>query len=45
MPPHIQVLLIGTELLDGSTLDTNSHYLCQKLTKEGYSIQKKNLRS
>ena len=35
-PPRVQIVAIGDELLRGSTVDTNSAFLGQKLTSWGY---------
>jgi nicotinamide-nucleotide amidase len=36
-----EILIIGNELLNGTTLDTNSHWLSKELTKLGVSVVRK----
>uniref|UniRef100_A0A1I7SRY3 MoCF_biosynth domain-containing protein n=1 Tax=Bursaphelenchus xylophilus TaxID=6326 RepID=A0A1I7SRY3_BURXY len=38
--PTCGILVIGDEILNGSTIDTNSHYLCAKLHKRGVGVKK-----
>lgn len=41
MPPTIELLAIGDELLLGETLDTNSAWIAQRLAREGIAIARK----
>ena len=36
--PTACVIIIGNEILSGRTLDTNKHYLCKELTKNGIDV-------
>ena len=36
----VEILVIGNEVLQGDVLDTNSHWLCQKLTGLGTSVRR-----
>ncbi len=36
----ISILIIGDEILNGSVVDTNSHYLATKLAANGYELSK-----
>ena len=40
-PPSIEILVIGNELLNGTTLDTNSHWLSITLTRLGFKVIRK----
>lgn len=37
---HIELLSIGNELLLGDVLDTNSHWLCGQLTRQGGQVRR-----
>ena len=37
------IFLVGTELLNGATIDTNSIYIAEELNKYGIEIEFKNL--
>ncbi|HEX2166134.1 MAG TPA: CinA family nicotinamide mononucleotide deamidase-related protein, partial [Longimicrobiales bacterium] len=41
MPPKIELLAIGDELLLGETVDTNSAWIAQRLAREGIAIARK----
>lgn len=36
----VEILTIGNEVLAGSVLDTNSHWLCQQLAERGAQVQR-----
>ena len=38
--PSAEIIAIGNELLIGHTLDTNSHWIAQRLTKYGWTLQR-----
>ena len=40
-PGTVAVIIVGDEILDGHTLDTNSHWLAQKLTAAGYHVRER----
>jgi len=35
----VEILCIGNELLSGITIDTNAHWLSQKITESGASVR------
>jgi len=39
--PTSEMLVVGNELLNGTTLDTNSHWMSQELTKMGVKVNRK----
>ena len=41
LQPTAEILIVGNELLNGTTLDTNSHWMSQELTALGVKIMRK----
>jgi nicotinamide-nucleotide amidase len=41
MQERVDILVVGNELLNGTTLDTNSFWLSKELTKLGYRVDQK----
>lgn len=39
--PTAEILIVGNELLNGTTLDTNSHWISEELTKLGVKVTRK----
>jgi nicotinamide-nucleotide amidase len=39
--PTAEIMIVGNELLNGTTLDTNSHWMSQQLTTLGLKVQRK----
>jgi nicotinamide-nucleotide amidase len=39
--PRAEILIVGNELLNGTTLDTNSHWMSQELTALGVKVVRK----
>ena len=37
----VEIVIVGNELLSGTTLDTNSHWLTQQLTNLGFLVRRK----
>ncbi|MHB8566645.1 MAG: molybdopterin-binding protein [Nitrososphaerales archaeon] len=40
-PQRVELLVVGNELLNGTTQDTNSHWLSIKLTSLGFTVDRK----
>ncbi|MBI3947973.1 MAG: competence/damage-inducible protein A [Armatimonadetes bacterium] len=38
--PTVEILAVGNELLDGVTRDTNTHWLCQQITRLGSRVER-----
>ena len=36
--PTACIIIIGNEILSGRTIDTNKHYLCKELTRNGIDV-------
>jgi nicotinamide-nucleotide amidase len=41
LQPTAEILVVGNELLNGTTLDTNSHWMSQELTTLGVKVMRK----
>ena len=40
-PASVEIIIVGNELLNGTTLDTNSHWLSKRLQSLGANVIRK----
>ena len=38
---HVVILTIGNEILNGKTMDTNAHWICNAMNQAGFHVIKK----